>query len=95
MEAVMNHQNIRSQRLGIRASAAQVALLKKAAEATHKTLSEFILDTACRDAQKTLLDQRLFVVDENTGKRFLELLDEPAEASSGLEKLRDVHAPWD
>jgi uncharacterized protein (DUF1778 family) len=37
----------------------QEAILKRAADARHKSLTEFILDSACSAAEQTLLDQRL------------------------------------
>jgi hypothetical protein len=37
-------------------------LLRRAAEADHKTLTNFILASACLAAEQTLLDQRLFMV---------------------------------
>ena len=43
-------------------------ILRQAAQVRHKTLTEFILESACQAAQDTLLDQRLFLVEDT---RFL------------------------
>ncbi|HVW50900.1 MAG TPA: DUF1778 domain-containing protein [Trinickia sp.] len=55
----------RSARLGVRATPQQEAVLRRAAEITHKSMTDFILDSACQVAERTLLDQRLFLVTES------------------------------
>src|SRR5690606_5602823 len=52
----------RSARLGLRATPEQEAVLRRAADVAHKSLTDFILDSACQAAEQTLLDQRLFMV---------------------------------
>lgn len=85
----------RSSRLGIRATPQQEAILKRAAEARHKSLTEFILDSACNAAEQTLLDQRLFVVPGGQYEALLDMLDRPARANPGLKRLFAKKAPWD
>ena len=51
----------RSARLGLRATPEQEAVLRRAAEVAQKSLTDFILDSACLAAEQTLLDQRLFM----------------------------------
>ncbi|MBL8484823.1 MAG: DUF1778 domain-containing protein, partial [Rhodocyclaceae bacterium] len=46
----------RSARLGLRATPEQEAVLRRAAELAHKSLTDFILDSACLAAEQTLLD---------------------------------------
>lgn len=36
----------------------QEAVLRRAADVAHKSLTDFILDSACQAAAQTLLDQR-------------------------------------
>lgn len=57
----------RAARLGLRATLEQETVLRRAAAASHKSLTDFILDSACQAAEQTLLDQRLFMV---SGSRF-------------------------
>jgi uncharacterized protein (DUF1778 family) len=85
----------RSARLGIRATPEQEAILKRAAEARHKSLTDFILDSACTAAEQTLLDQRLFVVTGDRYQALLDVLDRPARANAGLKRLFAKKAPWD
>ena len=47
----------RSARLGLRATPEQEAILRRAADIAHKSLTDFILDSACHAAEQTLLDQ--------------------------------------
>lgn len=70
-------------------------MLKRAAQARHKSLTEFILDSACSAAEETLLDQRLFVVSGKQHAELLKLLDRPAKSNAGLERLFAKKAPWD
>jgi uncharacterized protein (DUF1778 family) len=85
----------RTARLGLRATPEQEAMLRRASEAAHKSLTDFILDSACQAAEQTLLDQRLFLVSESQYQAFLDLLDRPAQFNEGLHRLFSHKAPWD
>lgn len=85
----------RSSRLGLRATSEQEAILRRAAEVSHKSLTDFVLDSACLAAEPTLLDQRLFMVSESQGRALLELLDHPATDNTELRELFAKPAPWD
>lgn len=52
----------RSARLGLRATLDQEKVLRRAAEVSYKSLTDFILDSACLTAEHALLDQRLLLV---------------------------------
>ena len=85
----------RSARLGLRSSPAQLAVLRRAAEVAHKSLTDFVLDSACLAAEQTLLDQRLFMVSNQDYQALLEVLDRPARSNAGLKKLFSQPAPWE
>jgi uncharacterized protein (DUF1778 family) len=85
----------RSARLGLRATLEQEAVLRRAAEVAHKSLTDFILDSACLAAEQTLLDQRLFMVSGSQYQNFMELLEQPAQANEGLSDLFSRKTPWD
>lgn len=85
----------RSARLGLRATSEQETVLRRAAEVARKSLTDSILDSACRAAEQTLLDQRLFMVSGSQYQALLELLDRPAEDNAGLRDLFSKPAPWD
>jgi uncharacterized protein (DUF1778 family) len=85
----------RSERLGLRSSEAQLMVLRRAADVAHKSLTDFILDSACLAAEQTLLDQRLFMASSKDYQAFLDLLDRPARSNAGLKDLFSRQAPWD
>jgi len=74
-------------RLGLRATPEQEAVLRRAAEVARKSLTDFILDSACQAAEQTLLDQRLFMVSGEKYQAFMDLLDRPAQENEGLRDL--------
>ncbi|MGF1614866.1 MAG: DUF1778 domain-containing protein [Gammaproteobacteria bacterium] len=85
----------RSARLGLRATPEQEAVLRRAAEVAHKSLTDFILDSACVAAEQTLLDQRLFMVSGSQYQALMDLLDRPEQPNEGLRDLFSRKAPWD
>ena len=85
----------RSSRLGLRATPEQEMILRQAAQVKQKSLTEFILESACLAAQETLLDQRLFLVRDAQYQSLLELLDQPPTENPGLQRLFSTPPPWD
>ena len=85
----------RSARLGLRATPEQEIVLRRAAEVAHKSLTDFILDSACLAAEQTLLDQRLFMVSGTQYQALMDLLEQPEQANEGLRDLFSRQAPWD
>ena len=85
----------RTARLGLRATPQQQVLIQRAAEAMKKSVTEFVLDSACSAAENALLDQRLFLVDEQGWRKFQEVFDRPARVKPKLQKLLMEKAPWE
>ena len=85
----------RTARLGLRTTPQQEAMLRRAAEAAHKSMTNFILDSACQAAEQTLIDQRLFLVSGSQSRTLLNLLDRPERDNAGLKDLFSRRAPWD
>ncbi len=84
----------RSARLGLRTTPQQEAVLRRAAAVSNKSMTDFILDSACLAAEQTLLDQRLFMVSPDQAVTLLELLDRPAQDKLGLVALFSRQTPW-
>jgi uncharacterized protein (DUF1778 family) len=84
----------RSARLGLRATPKQEAILRRAAEVAHKSLTDFILDAAYQAAEQTLLDQRLFMVSGSQYRAILEMLDRPESDNPGLADLFSRRPVW-
>ena len=85
----------RSARLGLRATPQQETVLRRAADVAHKSLTDFILDSACLAAEQTLLDQRLFMVSGSQYQDLMDLLDQADQPNRGLQDLFSRKAPWD
>ena len=84
----------RTARLGLRTTPQQEAVLRRAAEVSHKSMTDFILDSAYQAAEQTLLDQQLFLVSGSQSQTLLELLDRPEQDNRGLKDLFSRQAPW-
>src|SRR3546814_4294554 len=78
----------------IRAAAELKAMLSRAASLRGQKLSEFMLASARREAEATILDQRTFFLDAESHEQFLNLLDAPLEPSQALEKLMKRVSLW-
>jgi uncharacterized protein (DUF1778 family) len=89
-----NPSSTRSARLGLRATPEQETVLRRAADVARKSLTEFILDSACQAAEQTLLDQRLFMVSDSQYQALMDLLDRPARDNDGLRALFARSTPW-
>jgi uncharacterized protein (DUF1778 family) len=85
----------RSARLGLRATPEQERVLRRAADAAHKSLTDFILESAYQAAERTLIDQRLFIVSGDQALSLLELLERPVEDNAGLRDLFSRSEPWE
>ena len=79
----------------IRASAEMKAILNKAAALRGQKLSEFMLDSARRQAEETLLDQRVFFLEPEAHVRFLAILDVPTTLSEEISQRLLRRPYWD
>lgn len=85
----------RSININIRAKRMQRDLIDQAAELLGKSRSDFMLETACREAEDVLLDQRVFVLDAEAFEKFQALLDAPPIDNPRLRALLATKAPWE
>ncbi len=81
--------------INIRALEGQRALIDKAASSLNKTRSDFMLEAACQAAENILLDQRLFLVDDDAFSAFQAQLDAPVADNKKLHYLLNQKSPWD
>ncbi|STW26228.1 Uncharacterized protein conserved in bacteria [Klebsiella michiganensis] len=56
-----------------------------------------MLEVACREAQDILLDQRLFLLNDNQFEAFIEQLDAPItpERQARIDNLMNRKSPWE
>jgi uncharacterized protein (DUF1778 family) len=88
-------QKTRSQNINLRVTRSQKALIDRAADALQRNRSDFMLETACREAETVLLDRRYFSLPVDDFKRFLAALDRPPGANPRLRRLLATKAPWE
>ncbi|VAW90750.1 FIG032766: hypothetical protein [hydrothermal vent metagenome] len=81
--------------INIRAQKEQRALIDKAASSLNKTRSDFMLEVACQAAENVLLDQRLFLVDDEALNAFQDQLDAPVADNERLHYLLNRNSPWE
>ncbi len=86
---------LRTKRINLRASASQDRAIRDAANAAGKTVSQFILDSACRAAEDLRLDQTTFRLNPAQWKKFVAALDRPARPSAALRRLMTRRPPWE
>ena len=79
----------------IRASAETKSILNRAASLRGQKLSEFMLDSARRQAEETILDQRNFFLDPDAHDKFLAMLDAPERPSEELRNRVKRKPSWD
>jgi uncharacterized protein (DUF1778 family) len=79
----------------IRASAEAKAILNRAAALRGQKLSEFMLESARRQAEETILDQRTFFLDDEAHARFLAMLDSPPASSAEARARLRRKVPWE
>lgn len=70
-------------------------LIDRAAAATGKSRSEFMLDSARATATDVLLDQRLFELDPAQWDELIAALDQSPRPNAALKALMKSSAPWE
>ena len=71
----------RSERIDLRASARQEAILRQAAEAADTSMTDFILGSAVLHAERVLADRRWFTATSDQFDEFVRLLDAPVDTT--------------
>jgi uncharacterized protein (DUF1778 family) len=73
----MAETQVRSERVDLRMTPAAKQTLQRAAAVSHKTLTEFLLDSGLDAAVATLADRRVFQLDERDWNEFMAALASP------------------
>ena len=85
----------RDSRLNIRTSAKQDTLIRHAAQAVDKSVSEFVLDSATATAEHVLADRRYFAVSDEAWHAFEAALGRPAVFKPRLHDLLAEDSPFE
>jgi len=82
-------------RINLRTTPQQDALIRRAARTQRKSVSEFVLESACRSAESALYDAKTFMFDESGWRQITRALNRRAKAVPALVELFRKTAPWD
>lgn len=83
----------KNQRINLRATARQEAILRQAAESVNTSLTEFIMGNAVAHAERVLADRRWFLATEDQFTEFERLIDQPLPSTRKLEQLLTDEGP--
>ncbi|MCH9689257.1 MAG: DUF1778 domain-containing protein [Gammaproteobacteria bacterium] len=91
----MTQTHRKNSAINLRALPEQKKLIDMAASLSHKNRSDFMLEAACREAENVLLDQRLFLIEDDMYKAFVTLLEQPVNENFELQALLKSRSPWE
>ena len=91
----MTSRTQRTEKLDIRLSAAAKRVLRLAAEARRKSVSEFVLESALSAAEDALLDTRIVPLDADQWAEFMAALDAPPKSHPRLQRLLKEPSAFD
>jgi uncharacterized protein (DUF1778 family) len=77
----------RTEKLDLRLTKSAKHTLQTAATAVHKSVSEFVLETALSEAEQRLADRRIFTLDARRWDAFVAALDAPPRRHPRLKRL--------
>jgi uncharacterized protein (DUF1778 family) len=83
----MSTRTKRTEKLDLRLTARAKRALQSAAEVSHKTLSDFVLESALARADSVLAERQVFRVNAERWAAFLAALDVPPRPRPRLKKL--------
>lgn len=85
--ATSRSRAVRNRRINLRATDRQERLIRTGAETSGVSLTDFILESACLQAQHILADRAEFSASPKQWKAFLAALDRPARVKPELAAL--------
>lgn len=77
----------RTEKLDLRLSKSAKQTLQAGARVAHKSVSEFVLETALSEAEERLADRRVFTLDAKQWESFITALDAPPRHHARIERL--------
>ena len=85
----------RTEKLDVRVSRSAKAKLQAAASASHRSMSDFVMESALSRAEETLAERRIFALDTVNWTTFQAALDAPARSLPRLKTLLDEQGFFD
>ena len=87
MPHATHDESAKPERFHIRATARQASLIKAGAAKRNTTLTEYIVDSTCTQAEMDLADQNHFVLPPKAWNAFVKALDAKPRVPPGLKRL--------
>ncbi|ELM1190051.1 DUF1778 domain-containing protein [Escherichia coli] len=84
----------RENQINIRATDEERAVIDYAASLVNKNRTDFIIELVYQEAKNIILDQRLFVLDDECYDSFITQLEAPVQNAEGRERLMAVKPEW-
>ncbi len=94
MDSTHTHRTEPKGSINLRIEAGTRQLIDDAAAVLGKTRTEFMVESARRQAVDVLLDQRLFTLDPDRFDAFVQVLDNPPAPGPKLKALLRLTPPW-
>jgi len=91
----MPTRSARTTKLDLRLSPDAKQTLNAAARATHRSVSQFVLDSALSRAEETLIERRRFELNAEQWAAFMAALDAPPRDLPRLRRLFREPGPFD
>ena len=83
----MSTAEAKSERIEVRTTPSMKALLQRAATVSHKNVTDFLLEAGIKAAEESLLDRRVFGLNDDQWQAFQTVLDRPVTHKPALAKL--------
>lgn len=83
----MSIAEAKSERIEVRITPSMKSLLQRAAATSHKNVTEFLLEAGINAAEESLVDRRLFQLDDAQWQAFQDVLDRPVTEKPRLARL--------
>jgi uncharacterized protein (DUF1778 family) len=93
-EPTKEKQTLRDARINLRGTYEEFEFIRRAAESSKKSLTEFVLESAAVAAERVLADRSNFVLDSKAWKAFHVALDRPAVLKPRLQALLGESDPF-
>ena len=93
-EPTMDKQVLRDARINLRGTSAELEFIRRAAESSKKSLTEFVLESAAVAAERVLADRYDFALDPKAWKAFQIALERPAVLKPRLQALLGESDPF-
>ena len=95
MTSQSNLAERRTEKLDVRVSPSAKAKLQAAASAAHRSVSDFVMESALSRAEEALADRRIFGLDAEKWAAFQAALDAPPHPLTRLQALLDKPGYFD